>query len=579
MTASSTAFVPVPVDAPPAAANLDPVPAPRPRAVPSRRRSQVVDVLLLGGLLIASIMLRLEGAGMWLWIDEALTIGLAQEPLTEIPSVLRLDGSPPLYYLALHLWMQVFGSGEVATHALSLVFATLCVPAAYWAGRSLFDRRTAYMAAVLAATSPFLTHFARETRMYSLVTLLALLVTTTFLQAFVRNRRRAVPAFAVALVALLYTHNWGIYLAAATVVALVPAVLAAPRPRARLPPGRARPRRGGARLCPVALRAPRPDRFHGRTVVVHPGPSPGGPRGRCPRQGRAGLVRARRRRRRGSARALWRRPRTADGATAWVLACLVIVPIVLGWAVAHVEPSWATRYLAVVVGPLLLLAAWGLARAGTTGVIALVLAVVLWVQPLTRLERNVTLNPEGKSDAKALAASIDRRLGEGDLVIVAQPEAVPLFAHYVETDVRFATLWGEVDRPMIMDWRSGGARLAASNVDDHLSPLVADLEPGARIALVGPGGEIVDTDTDWIRTFHRRHAVWRRTLTVGPSTVLVERIKSAQQDRLDELGEGLKATPEIEAGPGPGSEHNVPVAVPFTVDVYEVVASRSNERP
>lgn len=532
----------------------------------------MLTAALLGLLVAASVLLRLEGGGMWLWIDEALTVGLAQQPLTEIPSVLRLDGSPPLYYLALHLWMELFGSGEVATHSLSLLFATLCIPAAHWAGRSLFGRREAYMAAVLAATSPFLTHFARETRMYSLVTLLALLVATTFVQAFIRQRPRAVVPFGLSLVALLYTHNWGIYLAAAAAVALVPAALAAARPRDVL-------RRGALVLGAVGLAY-----VPWLLVLLGQIGDTGAPWSFTPGVRQVVLeVAALVRDERvlfllvavvgASLLELWRRPRTAGGATAWALSCMVVVPIGLGWAVAHVEPSWATRYLAVVVGPLVLLAAWGLARAGTTGVIALVLAVALWVQPLTRLEGNVRFEPAAKSDAKALAASIDRRLDDGDLVIVAQPEAVPLFAHYMDDDVRFATLWGAVEDAMIMDWRDAEARLEATNVEEHLRPLLADLQPGTRIALIGPGGRIVPTDTDWIRAFHRQHGVWRRTLAAGPETALVDRIRSAQQDRLDELDAESDAVSELGTGPGPGSERDAPVAVPFTARVYEVVAT------
>ena len=53
-----------------------------------------------------------------------------------------MDGSPPLYYLLLHGWMGLVGEGEAATRALSLIFALIAVPVAYWAGNAVFDRRT-----------------------------------------------------------------------------------------------------------------------------------------------------------------------------------------------------------------------------------------------------------------------------------------------------------------------------------------------------------------------------------------------------------------------------------------------------
>ena len=54
------------------------------------------------------------------WIDEAISVGIASHPLTEIPGALRQDGSPPLYYLLLHEWMALVGTGEEETRALSL---------------------------------------------------------------------------------------------------------------------------------------------------------------------------------------------------------------------------------------------------------------------------------------------------------------------------------------------------------------------------------------------------------------------------------------------------------------------------
>jgi hypothetical protein len=96
------------------------------------------------------------------WIDEGLSVGIASHPLSDIPGVLREDGSPPLYYLILKLWMSVFGSGEADTHALSVAFAIFTVPAAWLGARALFGDRAAWIAALLAAINPFLTYYSQE---------------------------------------------------------------------------------------------------------------------------------------------------------------------------------------------------------------------------------------------------------------------------------------------------------------------------------------------------------------------------------------------------------------------------------
>src|SRR5829696_7948854 len=169
--------------------------------------------LVLGGLMLLSILLRTRDFGIGFWIDEGLSVGIADRPLTDIPAALRLDGSPPLYYSLLHIWMAVFGSAETATHALSLLCAVLAVPAAWWAASGLFGRTAGLTAALLAATNPFLTHYAQETRMYALVALLGILACGTFGRAYVlagtdasaarSARRRWAGAFALALAALM----------------------------------------------------------------------------------------------------------------------------------------------------------------------------------------------------------------------------------------------------------------------------------------------------------------------------------------------------------------------------------------
>ncbi|NUT56868.1 MAG: hypothetical protein HOQ03_12920, partial [Thermoleophilia bacterium] len=140
--------------------------------------------LAIGGLVLLSVVLRTQAFGVGFWIDEGLSVGIADRPLAEIPDALRLDGSPPLYYALLHVWMAVFGTGEEATPALSLLFAVLAVPAAWWAARGLFGETAGLAAALLAATNPFLTHYAQETRMYALVALLGLLACGTFARAY-----------------------------------------------------------------------------------------------------------------------------------------------------------------------------------------------------------------------------------------------------------------------------------------------------------------------------------------------------------------------------------------------------------
>jgi len=149
-----------------------------------------------------------------LWLDEALSVNIARLPLSRLPEALRHDGAPPFYYVVLHGWMSVFGTGTIAVRALSGVFAVAAMPVMWIAGRRLGGRRLAAVALVILATSPFAVRYGTEARMYSLMTLLALLgwlALGDLLQRFSWSRAAAVS---VLTGLLLLTHYWALYLLA-----------------------------------------------------------------------------------------------------------------------------------------------------------------------------------------------------------------------------------------------------------------------------------------------------------------------------------------------------------------------------
>src|SRR4051794_8726566 len=187
------------------------------RGVATTRFAVPLGLALIAAL---SVLLRLGEMGIGFWIDEGLSVGIADRPLTDIPGVMRQDGSPPLYYVLLHLWMRVAGTSEPGARTLSLVFATLAVPVSFWAARALFGQRAGWVAAVLAATNPFMTQYAQEARMYALVALLGTVACACLARALIssapeRERRPWAIGAAVALAAMLYTHNWCLFFATA----------------------------------------------------------------------------------------------------------------------------------------------------------------------------------------------------------------------------------------------------------------------------------------------------------------------------------------------------------------------------
>ncbi len=179
-------------------------------APPVARPSRAVVWAVVATVVVGLAMRFLTGSHLWL--DEALTVNISKLPLSRIPDALRRDGSPPLYYLALHFWMTAFGSGDVAVRALSAIFAIGALPLAWLAGVRVGGRRVAAAALVLLAASPFAIRFATEARMYSLLTLLTL-AGYLFLRRFLdRPSAGAGVGVAAATGLLMLTHYWSFYL-------------------------------------------------------------------------------------------------------------------------------------------------------------------------------------------------------------------------------------------------------------------------------------------------------------------------------------------------------------------------------
>ena len=454
----------------------------RPPALPARavrepagsRRARAVA---LAGLVAASLLLRTDELGRPLWMDEGIAVGIAAHPLREIPGVLRLDGSPPLYYLLLHLWMDAVGRSELAVRALSLLCALLAVPAALWAGAAAAGRRTGWILAVLVACVPFVTRYAQETRMYALVVLLGFACLGCFIHAYVRREAAYRVPFGLALAALLYTHGWAALLAAGLAAAFAFVLRAAPSAERRrlLSDGALGFAVAGALALPwmstLAFQA-------GHTAAPWAtSPSPAALLD-APAQlfgGRPAallvlvLIGV----------ALVPRPRADRTARVLVpaLAAAAAVPVLAGWLLSQVIPAWDSRYLAVVLAPALLLAALGLARIRGPALAGLVVLVALWA-------------PAGASGASSDAALLARQaaphLRPGDLVVSTALAQVPLLAYYLPPRLRYATTLGPIPDPGVVDWRDVVERLGQGSARAELAPLLRRLPRGARVLLVTP---------------------------------------------------------------------------------------------
>jgi hypothetical protein len=462
-------------------------------------------------LMAISAVIRTRYISGQFWMDEAITTGIASHPLSQIPGLLRHDGSPPLFYFLLHFWIRAFGGSEAATHSLSLVFGLLTIPVGYWAGASLFGRRAGIMAATLFAFSAWLTEYAMETRMYELMGLLGIVGTAAFIHGFVHRRRRYVVVFGVTEALMLYTHAWGIFFGAGAVVALIPVWLASDARRALVRDAVL------AYLGAFVLFLPWLPNF------IYQSTHTGAPWAPPPRFGApvllsrdliggdritAALVIALVI---GLAPFVTRRyRRTGQATTLWALIALPAGTLLLAWLASQITPAFVSRYFAPVLAGIFLLAAWGCARAGIVGWVAIVLSIV-FVAHLS------SYAPQYKSDMRDVGGEMAPLLHRGDLVISGQPEQVPLAWYYLPNGLRYASTLGPVSNPTYMNWVYALKRLQRSNPQAILASLLASLRPGQHLLFVRPLTEgAKNWQAAWTALVRRRSAQFAAILFSDP---------------------------------------------------------------
>jgi hypothetical protein len=177
-------------------------------------------LVVAGGIaLVLAVVLRFWTTSD-LWLDEALSVNISRLPLDQIPDALRQDGHPPLYYLLLHGWIEVFGVGDVAVRAFSGIFAIAAFPLAWFAGQRLGGRTMAITSVLVLAASPFAIRYATEARMYSMVIFLVLAGYLALRRALERPTVGRCALVAVIAAALALSQYWNLFLLGVVVLGL-----------------------------------------------------------------------------------------------------------------------------------------------------------------------------------------------------------------------------------------------------------------------------------------------------------------------------------------------------------------------
>lgn len=150
-----------------------------------------------------------------LWYDEGFTAWLSVQPLVDILARTAADIHPPLYYVLLHAWIRLAGDSEFALRFPSVIAGVAIVPLMWRLGYKTLGRAGGIIAALLVAVSPLWLWYAREARMYTIVTALVVASTWLLLRWLDRPSRLRLLSYVVLTVLAIYTHFFAWFIVAA----------------------------------------------------------------------------------------------------------------------------------------------------------------------------------------------------------------------------------------------------------------------------------------------------------------------------------------------------------------------------
>ena len=146
-----------------------------------------------------------------LWYDELHSI-IPTAPENSLSSVIEYStgDQPPLFFILLHSWYQVFPYDEASGKTMTAILGSLGLIAVFFLGKELGGTKIGLAAMLVTACNIFHIYYSQELRFYSLLFLMST-VSFIFFIRFIRNQTaRDQLLFTLSTIGLLYTHYFGI---------------------------------------------------------------------------------------------------------------------------------------------------------------------------------------------------------------------------------------------------------------------------------------------------------------------------------------------------------------------------------
>lgn len=137
------------------------------------------------------------GMNQSLWFDEAYSIMVAKQSVGQAVHLASVDTHPPLYYVLLHFWGDLWNWNVFGLRLLSIMAYGGSIAVAALLGRRIFGSKAGMWMAGTIALSPLLMRYGFEIRMYAIASLIGITATYVMVLAIQANARKRYVLWAI----------------------------------------------------------------------------------------------------------------------------------------------------------------------------------------------------------------------------------------------------------------------------------------------------------------------------------------------------------------------------------------------
>jgi len=138
---------------------------------------EIKDYKIIIGLIALQLLVTLPFiSSAPISIDEPFSIFYAQQDIEDMMGVFMNENNPPLHFVLLHYWINLFGISPGSVRSLSLLFSVLTIPILFQFGKKILNKKFSILLIGFFIFSTFNHYHALEARVYSLMVLLTVLI-------------------------------------------------------------------------------------------------------------------------------------------------------------------------------------------------------------------------------------------------------------------------------------------------------------------------------------------------------------------------------------------------------------------